>query len=279
LSLAGLSVGDAFGGLFLDPSADPGSRQIPEGIWRWSDDTHMALSVTEVLLTRNHIAEDELASLFAKRFIQEPWRGYTIGARKLLTLYSEGAEWEVEAPRLFSSGSYGNGGAMRAAPIGAFFAGDPERAGTEAMRSARVTHAHAEGQAGAIAVAAAASIAASAEIQPGVDFLKQVLPLVPETRTKEMIEEAIDIAPDEHKKAISILGTGQLVAAFDTVPYCLWVTAHRSTDFETALWSTIEGKGDMDTTSAIVGGIVALFTKIPREWLRHREPLPEGFSV
>jgi len=239
----------------------------------------MALSVAEVLLSKERIDEDELAHLFAHRFIQEPWRGYAEGASKLLTLYANGAAWKVEAPRLFGSGSYGNGGAMRAAPIGAYFAGDPERAGAEARKSAQVTHAHIEGQAGAIAVAAAAAVAASDERRSGADYLKQVLPLIPGTRTKEKITEAININKNEHEKAVHTLGTGQFVAAFDTVPYCLWIAAHHSPDFETALWTTVDGGGDVDTTCAIVGGIVALFTDIPREWLRHREPLPEGFSV
>jgi ADP-ribosylglycohydrolase len=278
-SLAGLSVGDAFGELFFDPSNDPASRKVPDGIWKWTDDTHMALSVTEVLMSKEHIDEDELAQLFAQRYTQEPWRGYAAGARKLLTLYAEGADWKTEAPRIFGSGSYGNGGAMRAAPIGAYFAGDPERAGEEAKRSAQVTHAHIEGQAGAIAVAAAAAIAASTERQTGADFIRQVLPLVPATKTKEKIEEAISITSSDCDYAARTLGTGQFVAAFDTVPFCLWVTAHHSHDYETALWTTVDGGGDVDTTCAIVGGIVALFTQIPREWLRHREPLPEGFAV
>ncbi|HEY42385.1 MAG TPA: ADP-ribosylglycohydrolase family protein [Anaerolineae bacterium] len=279
-SLAGLSVGDAFGEQFFTlPPLTITYRRIPEGPWAWTDDTHMALSIVEVMLTHGYINQDELARLFAFRFGQEPWRGYASGAQRLLTLYTQGADWRKEAPRLFRGGSYGNGGAMRAAPIGAYFTSDPERAAVEARRSAAVTHAHPEGQAGAMAVAAAAAIVSS-PIQPiGTALLREVLFYVPASRTREGIVEATRIDPDEHQRAIAVLGTGNQVAAFDTVPYCLWVVAYHAPDFETALWTTVAGLGDRDTTCAIVGGIVAISTTIPAEWLERREPLPEGFEV
>jgi ADP-ribosylglycohydrolase len=279
-SLAGLSVGDAFGEQFFTlPPLTITYRRIPEAPWAWTDDTHMALSIVEVLLTHGTINQNELVRHFASRFGQEPWRGYASGAQHLLTLYAQGADWRKEAPRLFRGGSYGNGGAMRAAPIGAYFTSDPERAAVEARRSAAVTHAHPEGQAGAMAVAAAAAIVSS-PIQPsGTALLREVLSYVPASRTREGIIEATRIDPDEHQRAIAVLGTGNKVAAFDTVPYCLWVVAYHAPDFETALWTTVAGLGDRDTTCAIVGGIVAIRTTVPAEWLERREPLPKGFEV
>lgn len=47
--------------------------------------------------------------------------------------------------------------------------------------------------------------------------------------------------------------------------------------FEDALWATVSGLGDRDTTCAIVGGIVAGAVGsagLPAAWLEHREPLP-----
>src|SRR4051812_6349887 len=45
--------------------------------------------------------------------------------------------------------------------------------------------------------------------------------------------------------------------------------------FEEALWATVSGLGDRDTTCAIVGGILALHgnAEIPQAWLEAREPL------
>ncbi len=277
LSLTGLSVGDAFGELFF--SQPPDRRQLPEGPWRWTDDTHMALSIVEVLKNSGRIDQDTLAKGFAERFMQEPWRGYAGGARKLLTRIACGEDWRTVALTLFNGGSYGNGAAMRAAPIGGFFSGDPATAAEEARLSAVITHAHPEGQAGGMAVAAAAAIASRGDRPSGLDFLRAILPFVPGSLTRERIEAALRIPGEDLQEAVHSLGTGAYVSAPDTVPFCLWSAAYHLDDFADAMWWTVSGLGDRDTTCAIVGGIVALSSRsIPPEWLRRREPLPEGFE-
>ncbi len=280
LSLAGLSVGDAFGEQFFKLPWDAiRERRLPNGPWPWTDDTAMALSIVEVLREHRAIEQDALAARFAERFRQDPQRGYGGGAVRLLLQVADGASWEEQAPRLFNGGSYGNGAAMRAGPIGGYFWGDPERAAQEAQRSAVVTHAHLEGQAGAIAVAAAAAMAPFKLALSSIDFLSQVIALLPQTQTKEKIEEARKIGPDEHGRAVSTLGTGAEVAAFDTVPFCLWVAANHGFDFEAALWTTVAGGGDRDTTCAIVGSIVGLSADIPEDWIRAREALPAELEL
>ncbi|HET9911011.1 MAG TPA: ADP-ribosylglycohydrolase family protein [Anaerolineales bacterium] len=275
-SLEGLSVGDAFGELFFRISPyETTSSQLPSGTWRWTDDTHMALSIVEVLEKYGCIDQDALAQAFARRFTQEPHRGYAGGAMRLLTQISTGGNWRVLSPRLFGSGSFGNGSAMRVAPIGGYFFNDLKQATEQAQLSAVVTHAHVEGQAGAIAVAVSAAIAANDSFPKGNDFLKEVLPYVPDSITKERIQLAMQITSDDINTARQKLGTGNEVACQDTVPFCLWCSAHNLDDFEQALWLTAKGFGDVDTTCAIVGGIVALSAKeIPALWLKHREPLP-----
>lgn len=277
LSLTGLRVGDGFGEqFFTQPWAAVEGRRLPKAPWKWTDDTHMAFSIVEELLDRGKIDQDALAGRFGERYREQPWRGYGAGAMKLLPGYADGAEWRTEAPALFDGGSYGNGGAMRAAPIGGYFWGDPERAAAEAEKSAAVTHAHPEGKAGAMAVAAAAALAPMKPALRGKEYLEPLLTYVPEGLTRAGIEEAMRIGPEEHARAASTLGTGSQVAAFDTVPFCLWVVAHHGFDYEQALWTTVAGLGDRDTTCAIVGGIVALIADIPEVWLDRCEPLP-GF--
>jgi ADP-ribosylglycohydrolase len=277
-SMTGLSVGDAFGqALFSYPHEWIAARRLPEAQWIWTDDTHMALSITEVLLDLGTIDEDELARRFARRFSAEPWRGYGSGARRLLWLYSQGADWRTEAPKLFNGGSYGNGAAMRAAPIGAFFGGEPERAREEAVRSAIVTHAHVEGQAGAIAVAVAGCLRIAHPELSGSDLLKRILPYLPPCETRDRIVEAAKLSRSQLRRAITTLGSGQQIAAFDTVPFCLWVAAHHGASYEDALWTTASGSGDLDTTCAIVGGIVASSAAVPERWIQNRAPLPSDF--
>lgn len=274
-SLEGLSVGDAFGELFFRLS--PGTTSpddLPPGPWPWTDDTHMALSIVEVLEEHRQIDQDALARAFARRFRQDPYRGYGAGARRLLAAIAAGADWRERAPRLFGTGSYGNGASMRVAPVGGYFYDDVGRAAEEARRSAAITHAHPEGQAGAMAVAVAAALAAGGSPPTGTDFLQAVLPHVPQGLTREGIQRALEIPSDALHDAVARLGTGNRISAQDTVPFCLWSAAYHLDDFEAALWWTVEGGGDRDTTCAIVGGIVALSAPdVPADWLARREPL------
>lgn len=278
LSLSGLSVGDAFGERFFGRDwSDIQQRKLPPGPWSWTDDTHMALSIAEHLIDRGRVDQDQLARLFSNRFDRDPNRGYGTGAVRLLVRIGEGQDWREAAPALFDGGSYGNGAAMRVAPLGGYFWGDPERAADEARKSAEITHAHPEAQAGAMAVAAATALAPMKAALGGARFWDPLLELVPAGRTHERIAEAARIGPEDHQQAASVLGTGGQLAAFDTVPFCLWVVANHGFDYELALWTTVAGLGDMDTTCAIVGGIVALAAEIPPAWLDRREPLPEEF--
>lgn len=275
-SLDGLSVGDAFGELFFFISPEYATLQDLPGMWRWTDDTHMALSIVEVLKKHGRVEQDALARAFADRYMDQPNRGYGGGARRLLARIAAGADWREAAPELFAGGSCGNGAAMRVAPLGAFFADDPERAAEEARLSAMVTHAHPEGQAGAVAVAVAAALAAGSSRPAGGDFIETVAGYVPDGLTRQGLLHALEIPAGALTLAARILGTGSQVTAQDTVPFCIWIAAHHPDSYEEALWQTARGLGDRDTTCAIVGGIVSLSApEIPAEWLRRREPLPQ----
>jgi ADP-ribosylglycohydrolase len=279
LSLEGLSVGDAFGEQFFFRSKKLiEERQLPPGPWPWTDDTHMALSIVEVLLEHCQIEQEPLAQAFSRRFREQPGRGYGSGARRLLARLEQGEDWRQVAPTIFPGGSYGNGAAMRAAPIGGYFFGEPQRAVQQARLAAEITHAHPEGQSGAMAVAAAAALAAQSSPPEGQEFLTHVLQVLPDSLTRAGVEKALSNPPDHLKEATGVLGTGSRISAQDTVPFCLWCAAYHLQDYAQALWTTVSGMGDRDTTCAIVGGIVALSAgQVPENWRQRREPLPEGF--
>jgi len=116
----------------------------------------------------------------------------------------------------------GNGGAMRAGPIGAYFAWDLEVAADQARLAAAVTHANIEGQAGAMAVAAAAAWAAGGAKDPR-DLFGAVLDVVPVGITRDTIERASSIGPDvEVLDVVGQIGNGIQALAQDTVPFALW---------------------------------------------------------
>ncbi|WP_030671387.1 ADP-ribosylglycohydrolase family protein [Streptomyces sp. NRRL B-1347] len=260
-ALHGLAVGDAFGAQFFVPDNLPGlrERRLPAAPWPWTDDTEMACSVLDVLRRRGSVDQDDLAQGFAHRHDFD--RGYGPAMNRLLRLVRQGGQWRELAPALFDGqGSWGNGAAMRVAPLGAWCAVDLPAAAAQAGRSARVTHTHPEAVAGAIAVALGAACAARGRVRPltGAQLLAAVEELTPEGRVRAGVTEARQLLDQPHAEyAAHRLGNGRQVSAADTVPFALWCAARHLEDYEAALWACASVGGDVDTTCAIVGGIVA----------------------
>ena len=283
-SLRGLSVGDALGarweGAAFNPLRLTMEIAAEDGVARWTDDTQMALSVVDELRARGTIESDALAAAFARRY--EPWRGYGPGMHALLPALRDGGDWRALAERIFPGGSYGNGSAMRVAPLGAYFHDQPvERVVVEAERSAEVTHAHPEAKAGAAAVAVAAWRAAGSRggvPPPVVDLLASVAAsLERSSRVARGLAEAALLPPETPLgDAVHHLGNGSHVTCADTVPLAIWIAFAHLDDFAGAIRHAIAAGGDTDTVAAIVGGIVAArvgLDGIPPRWLAAVEPL------
>jgi ADP-ribosylglycohydrolase len=126
-SLEGLACGDAFGERFFLPPdvAVPMicQRATPAPPWFFTDDTMMAISIVATLDRHAEIDSGFLARDFAHRY--DSSRGYGPAMHKLLAEIRHGGDWQSEARALFrGQGSFGNGSAMRVAPLGAYFADD-----------------------------------------------------------------------------------------------------------------------------------------------------------
>lgn len=287
LALEGLSVGDAFGECFfcdIELALDRTLNQHdPPPPWFYTDDTAMALSIFRCLEQSATIDCDRLAALFSTEYAREPMRGYGGTAHSILRNIGSGMPWQQAAGEAFSGmGSRGNGGAMRSAPIGAYFSDDIGQVIIQARNSAMVTHAHPEGQAGAIAVAVAAAWAwnhhnSRGHVDP-TELLSFVVSNTPEGDTHSRLRRALGIPLSRPPQVVAqMLGNGSEVTAPDTVPFAIWCAARHCWDYRTALWATASALGDVDTTCAIVGGIVALSSgmqSIPPEWISTREALP-----
>ncbi|GAA2055567.1 ADP-ribosylglycohydrolase family protein [Catenulispora yoronensis] len=287
-SLRGLALGDSFGERwFFRGNAEAiemiEHRTIPgDQPWHWTDDTAMALAVLRVLIRHGEVDQQDLAATFAEFFAADPMRGYGQGMRQLLPMLGEDpGNWSTYARTLFrGEGSLGNGAAMRAAPLGAWFHRDPELAAAQAVLAAEVTHAHPEGIAGGVAVAVAAALAATGlALAPDPQgFLDQTAALTPSGLIRDGLLRAAEVPSTTPAwKAADLLGNGQKVRAGDTVPFAVWSAAHHLDNLIDALWCTAEGLGDVDTTCAITGGIVAARTgmaAVPARWLELAEDLP-----
>jgi ADP-ribosylglycohydrolase len=286
-SLYGLALGDAFGETWFFCSEDEAEkmrreRVVRQGPWPWTDDTAMALSVYRLLRERGHIVQDELARLFATAYDADPYRNYGGSMHGVLKAIGEGEPWATVTGRQFGGqGSWGNGAAMRIAPLGAWFADDLDRVVAEAALSAAITHAHPEASAGAIAVAVAAALAVRGT--PADEIILGVLDRTPDSEVASRLRR-VSTRPftADPKWIAGEVGSGDLISAQDTIPYAIWCAARHLDDLAEALWTTASGEGDVDTTCAIVGGIVAGRTgldAVPDEWMRAREPLPDWVST
>ncbi|MEU7058780.1 ADP-ribosylglycohydrolase family protein [Streptomyces sp. NPDC046197] len=279
--LRGLAVGDALGSQFFVPANYPllKRRELPPGSWHWTDDTEMACSVIAVLAAHHRIDQDALAWSFAEH--RGPDRAYGAGTARLLDQVREGGDWRVLAPDLFKGlGSWGSGAATRIAPLGAWYADDPEQATHQAEISAYPTHQHREAVVGAMAVAAAAALTAAPGGPPSSEaLLDGVIALVPARsavgaglrRARDMLDygDAATVA--------AVLGSGRRTTAHDTVPFALWSAARCLGNYEAAFWTTAKAGGDVDTTCAIVGGVLASGKAgtPPAEWVQRTEALPD----
>lgn len=283
LSLEGLSVADALGEQLLHAGPHARVQALAERIapvgrrWMWTDDTAMAISIVEVLAARGGIEPGELARAFARRYQAEPARGYGRGAHEVLAEIAVGTPYEEAARALFQGqGSRGNGGAMRSAPIGAYFAGDLAATVLHAARSAAPTHAHPDGMAGAVAVAVAAAVVFAGERDPGA-VLAAVCAHTPPGPTLDGLRRARRMLGAEPVTVAAELGNGSAVLAADTVPFAVWCAASHLGDYAGALWACAGVGGDIDTTCAMAGGIIAGavgLDGIPADWRAAREPLP-----
>lgn len=285
-SLESLSIADAFGQRFFDEEEVIAEaieqRMLPATPWWYTDDTMMAMSIVDVLRRHRHVDPMALAKSFAENY--DMTRGYGPAMHGLLAEIGRApAHWERLAQGLFGGqGSFGNGSAMRVAPLGAYFADDLDAVAREAEKSAKVTHAHPEAAAGAIAVAVATAVAyrhRGSTARNRAAFIDEVLDHVPHGRVFDMIHRARGLEPGcSVRHAVATLGNGEQITCADTVPFCLWCAGERLSSYEEAVWLTVEGLGDRDTTCAIVGGIVVGYAgvdSIPLEWRESREPLPD----
>ncbi|GAA0222333.1 ADP-ribosylglycohydrolase family protein [Cryptosporangium japonicum] len=133
-----------------------------------------------------------------------------------------------------------------------------------------------------MAVAAAEAGRARAERRrpEPAELLDTVLDHLVDSRVTAGIERARRLLGADAGEAAYELGNGARVLAQDTVPFTLWTAATFLHDYPAAILTCIRAGGDVDTTAAIVGGIVATFTGtgpggIPGDWLAAREPLPD----
>jgi ADP-ribosylglycohydrolase len=152
----------------------------------------------------------------------------------------------------------------------------------QATLACQVTHLHREGVAGGVAVALAAAYTGwcrlAAEPPTAARLFDFVLDQLPDSEVRRRVDRARQLLGRSAAEVAFELGNGSRVLAQDTVPFTTWAAATNVHDYRRAVLTCVEVGGDIDTTGAIVGGIVSLVADVPPDWLAAREPLPSWAS-
>lgn len=274
-AMLGSALGDAVGELaFYRPSRDSLLQEIDElEELRYTDDTAMALGLAESLVANGRIVEQHLGNTFARNFDREPWRGYALGPPTIFAAARrEGISYQEAAKRLFGGvGSYGNGAAMRVAPVGLFFCTSDDLY-DHARRSAQVTHSHPVGVDGAAVQALA--VAQAVTRNPTEDFRWEsfVERLVAFSRTREIrnkMEQVRQLVAAGSGSAQAALEIGRSVAVQESMPFAVYAFVRHPSSYEGCLLCAVLNGGDRDTLGAMAGAISGAYLgaeAIPERW-------------
>ncbi len=216
---------------------------------RTTDDTRMALGLAESLVEHGGLDADALARRWAADL---DWRrGYGPGAARLLRLVAHGTPWQKASRSVFPDGSFGNGAAMRAAPLGLFFPAEEQRKVlVEAARLASsITHAHPLGMEGGVLLAVATALALEDDVDLGV--------LARASQTEEYRERLAvaatlgDASGEDVRRRL-----GNTIRAHESAPTAVYVFVRfRDRAFPDLMEFVVELGGDTDTIGAMAGGL------------------------
>lgn len=261
-ALLGLAVGDALGApyegltaadvFFMFGSAASLTSNPSGDELRYTDDTEMAIAVAEALADDGEIRAARLVRAFAENYHEE--RGYGEGARKVLDAMCAGGDHATVAANLFPGGSFGNGAAMRVAPVGLLFADSFDAVWEQARLSALPTHTHPLGIEGARVLALAVAWAARA-----TEFDKKALygELLARAETEEFrwhLSFAAKLKPSD-----PLTGLGSTLHAHRSVVTAIACFAASPTDFAQVCARAIGLGDDTDTLCAMAGALVGAF--------------------
>jgi len=294
--LIGTAVGDALG-LPAEGVSRRRARKMFRGGWRHrllfrrgmaSDDTDHTVLVAQCLLAHPRSAER-----FARRLAWSLrlWLLSLPAGIGWATLRSILRLWAGYPPARSGVYSAGNGPAMRAAPLGAFFADSPDRLDDYVSACTRITHTDPRALTGAKAVAYVAAWAIRDQLRerPGIDDLLDVMRRAATAADQEW-QELLELMRRAEARGLQVgefaasLGLDDGVSGYiyHSVPVALYAWHRHFGDFEGTVSAVLDCGGDTDTAGAVAGALAGAVLGeggIPRDWVAGIVDWPRGVTV
>ncbi len=255
--LLGLAVGDAVAAPFeaLDGYAiykgfGPAARILadpPQEQLVYTDDTEMAIGVCECLVRHGRVDPDALVEIFAENYT--PGRGYGPGAADILDAVRRRQPWRDVTRSTYPDGSFGNGAAMRVAPIGLTFHDDLDRVAEEARLSASVTHVHPLGIDGAVVLATAVALLVADGPFDHAAFCRQLAGRALTEEFRWQLQTAAKLGPSDS------IPFGNGIEAQRSVVTAICCFSLASERYERTIASALSLGGDVDTIAAMAGAL------------------------
>ncbi len=282
--LFGQAVGDALGAPYEGLPADfvywmlgPVHELLAQPsteVLRYTDDTQMMMGVAETLAAHGEICQETLCQRFVANY--EPERGYGPGARRILERMAEGDDWQQLADTVFPGGSFGNGAAMRVAPVGLLFCHNLARVADQARVSALPTHRHPLGIEGAQLLALAVALAAQGPPLKRGPFYRALEDHCHSEEFRWQVRAARHL-----RRQHSLAFLGNSLPAHRSVVTAIACFTTSADMFEGAVARAIALGDDTDTLAAMAGALSGAhlgFAAIPQRWVDRLEPEPRGGS-
>ncbi|XP_033122420.1 ADP-ribose glycohydrolase ARH3-like isoform X2 [Anneissia japonica] len=170
----------------------------------YTDDTAMARSVAQSLIdNKGKFNARDMAKRFHDEYLKESNRGYGGNVIDILGPLGDPELTDVFHPattQFNGSGSYGNGGAMRVAPVGLAFYNNFEMMKQVAVDSARITHSNCLGYNGALLLSCAVYSALHIEAGTAVNSDQFIEKLIDIMKDVEAIDHTMQDSGDNQPK-------------------------------------------------------------------------------
>ena len=282
--MLGMAAADALGSRFNDKPPDEIPPLDLEYIRshppkNYTDDTQMAISVFEEMAENGGVDQSSLRDRFLRRF--SPWRGYGGGMLEVIERWRGGESISSTASSLYNgTGNFGDGAAVRAAPISIFFSLDEQDALFEQVhRCSLLTHTHPYGLAGALLHAFTVLLALN-DI-PVSEWLPRIFKLPIDSAFKIKLGRVVQCLERKSSAHESAKEIGNGPQAIEAVPAALYAVVRYPESFIDAVLFAVSIGGDADTIGAMAGAVAgARFgcLNIPESLINQMENGREGID-